>query len=224
MADTIVDVVSKSDFLAAQKEISELRAANAALQEGKVKEQVTALEKTIASKDEEIKNVKLELDNVKASKKDVEDKLTASKAEVETITKKLVEAQTFVDETKKTVAKAARLSTLVEKGVDKVEAEKLVDSYVSASDDLFAILVEAQAKRVEAEKASAAFDLEKKKKEDKEKEKKKAEADEKKLGETSSTDAALSVETEPETDSVIAGLADFLSQEVGKSVNKRNSK
>lgn len=224
MADTIVDVVSKSDFLAAQKEISELRAANAALQEGKVKEQVTALEKTIASKDEEIKNVKIELDNVKASKKDVEDKLTASKAEVEAITKKLVEAQTFVDETKKSVARATRLSTLVEKGVDKVEAEKLVDSYTSASDELFAVLVETQAKLVEAQKASAAFDLEKKKKEDKEKEKKKAEADEKKLGETSSTDAALSVETEPETDSVIAGLADFLSQEVGKSVNKRNSK
>lgn len=224
MADTIVDVVSKSDFLAAQKEISELRAANAALQEGKVKEQVTALEKTIASKDEEIKNTKLELDNVKASKKEVEDKLTASKAEVETITKKLVEAQAFVDETKKTIAKATRLSTLVEKGVDKVEAEKLVDSYVSASDELFAVLVETQAKLVEAQKASAAFDLEKKKKDDKEKEKKKAEADEKKLGETSSTDAALSVETEPETDSVIAGLADFLSQEVGKSVNKRNSK
>lgn len=224
MADTIVDVVSKSDFLAAQKEISELRAANAALQEGKVKEQVTALEKTIASKDEEIKNVNIELDNVKASKKDVEDKLTASKAEVETITKKLVEAQAFVDETKKAVAKATRLSTLVEKGVDKVEAEKLVDSYASASDELFAVLVETQAKLVEAQKASAAFDLEKKKKEDKEKEKKKAEADEKKLGETSSTEAALSVETEPETDSVIAGLADFLSQEVGKSVNKRNSK
>lgn len=224
MADTIVDVVSKSDFLAAQKEISELRAANAALQEGKVKEQVTALEKTIASKDEEIKNVKIELDNVKASKKDVEDKLTASKAEVEAITKKLVEAQTFVDETKKSVARATRLSTLVEKGVDKVEAEKLVDSYTSASDELFAVLVETQAKLVEAQKASAAFDLEKKKKDDKEKEKKKAEADEKKLGETSSTDAALSVETEPETDSVIAGLADFLSQEVGKSVNKRNSK
>lgn len=223
MADTVVEVVSKQDFAAAQKEIADLRAKNESLQESKVKEQVSALEKTVASKNDELKNSSVELENVKASKKEVEKQLDVAKAALEDANKKLAEAQKSLDENKKVVVRANRISILVDKGVDKVEAEKLVDSYASADDNLFTIFADAQGKLVEAAKAAFDFEAEKKKKEGKKDEKKKAEADEKKLDETdkgSSTEAALSVETEADTDSVIAGLSDFLSQALD-TVNKK---
>ncbi len=223
MADIAVDVVSKTDFVAAQKEIGQLRERLEAAQEEKVKEQVSALEKSLATRDEEIKNLKTEIENAKASKKDAEKSLETAKAEVESFKTKLVEAEKKIDEHVKTVVKANRVSALVDKGVDKAEAEKVVDAAAAATDELFAVIVETHAKLVEAKKAtSAEYDAEKakKEKEKKAKEKEAAKADEHKLDESEveeevplSTDASA----ESEVDGTIAGLANFLTQEIEHS-------
>ena len=227
MADTIVqDVVSKADFASAQKEIAELRTRLEAANETKFKEQIVALEKAVASKDEEIKNIKTEVDNVKASKKEVETTLASTKTEVENLTKKLTEADSKLEEHTKAVVKANRISALVEKGVDKAEAEKIVTAALAASDELFATIVETQAKLIELAKVAAAAapaDDKEKDKKKKEKEKEAAKADEQKLDDaTTDDDAPLSTDasTDEETDSVIAGLADFLAQEVAARKSK----
>jgi len=227
MADTatVVEVISKADFAAAQKEIADLRTRLEAAKEDKVKEQVTVLEKSLASKDEEIKNGKTEIENVRASKKELEKELEKAKADLEASTKKYSEVQAQLDENKKTVVRANRISVLVEKGVEKVEAEKIVDSAVAASDELFAVIVDTHAKLVEAGKAAAAWDFEKKKK-DEEKKKKdgkdSAKADEQKLDTaTTETEAPLATDAAAdEVDSVVAGLADFLSQSLDAKKKK----
>ena len=207
----IVEVVSKSDMAEAQKVIAELRTRLESMSEAQVKERIAAAEKTVASKDEEIKTVKVELDNVKAAKKEVEAELVTVKASVEDVNKKLTAALAEIEEGKKVTVRANRISTLVEIGVEKVEAEKIVDASATADDNLFKVIVEAQAKVIEATKA--AFPKTDEKKDDKKKkEKEAAKADEQKLDNAeASKDAALAAEESSEADSTIAGLADFLS-------------
>src|SRR5688572_19332449 len=133
MPDTVIEnVVSKADFNAAQKEIAELRERLEAAKEDKVKEQVTALEKTVSGRDEEIKNLKTEIENLKTSKAEAVKSVEAAKAEVEETKKKLVEAEKKVEENRLSIVKANRVSALVDKGVDKAEAEKIVDAFVSS--------------------------------------------------------------------------------------------
>lgn len=226
MADTVIDVVSKSDFAAAQNEIADLRKRLEAAKEDQVKEQTTALEKTIATRDEEIKTLKTEIDNTKASKKDLEKSLETVKADAEAVKTKLVEAEAKLAENQKSVVKANRISALVDKGVDKAEAEKIVDAAVAANDELFTVILDTHAKLVEVQKASAAAACDPEmdgKGKMKKKEKQAAKADEQKLEEVEVEGVApLSAEasTDTETDSVVAGLADFLSQELVSKKNK----
>lgn len=213
----VIDVVSKADFAEAQKVIAELRGRLESLSEAQVKERIAVAEKAVASKDEEIKAVKVEIDNVKASKKDVEGELTTVKASLVDTNKKLETALAQIEEGKKVTVRANRISTLVDIGVEKVEAEKLVDASASADDNLFKVIVDTQTKLVEAAKAveTAKAEFPPKKKEDdkKKKEKEAAKADEQKLENAeASKDAALAAEETDETDSTMAGLSNFLSQ------------
>lgn len=213
----VIDVVSKADFAEAQKVIAELRGRLESLSEAQVKERIAVAEKAVASKDEEIKAVKVEIDNVKASKKDVEGELTTVKASLVETNKKLESALAQIEEGKKVTVRANRISTLVDIGVEKVEAEKLVDASASADDNLFKVIVDTQTKLVEAAKAveTAKAEFPPKKKEDdkKKKEKEAAKADEQKLENAeASKDAALAAEETDETDSTMAGLSNFLSQ------------
>lgn len=213
----VIDVVSKADFAEAQKVIAELRGRLESLSEAQVKERIAVAEKAVASKDEEIKAVKVEIDNVKASKKDVEGELTTVKASLVDTNKKLESALAQIEEGKKVTVRANRISTLVDIGVEKVEAEKLVDASASADDNLFKVIVDTQTKLVEAAKAveTAKAEFPPKKKEDdkKKKEKEAAKADEQKLENAeASKDAALAAEETDETDSTMAGLSNFLSQ------------
>lgn len=208
----VVDVVSKADFVEAQKVIAELRGRLEAASEAQVKERIAAAEKAVAAKDEEIKTVKVEIDNVKASKKDVETELATVKASLEDSNKKLQAALAEIETGKKVAVKANRISTLVDIGVDKVEAEKLVDASADATDDLFKIVVDTQAKLIEAQKAAAAFKPEDKKDDKKKKEKEAAKADEQNLDNAqASKEAALAAETSDEVDSTMAGLSEFIS-------------
>ncbi len=229
MADTVVDVVSKQDFAAAQAEIAALRQRLEATKEDQVKTQITDLNKVIASRDEEIKNAKVEIENAKASKTELTKAVDTAKADTEALKVKLAEAEKKLEENTKSVVKANRISALVDKGIDKAEAEKIVEAAVSANDELFTVILDTHAKLVEAKKsASAALPpVDDKKKKDDEKKKKDAkasvEADEKKL-EAAKTEeeAPLSTDasTDDEVDAVVAGLADFLTQEIGSKKNK----
>lgn len=224
MADTVVDMVSKQDFAAAQAEIASLRQRLEATKEDQVKTQIADLNKVIAARDEELKNTKTEVENVKASKAEIAKTLETVKAEVESAKTKLAEAEKKLEENTKSVVKANRVSALVDKGVDKADAEKIVETAASANDELFAVILDTHAKLVEAKKAAtAAFPPvdDKKKKDDKKKDAVKA--DETKLDEakpeeeaTLSTDASA----EEEVDTVVAGLADFLSQKIDSEKKK----
>jgi chromosome segregation ATPase len=223
MADTVVDMVSKQDFASAQKEIADLRLRLEAAKEDKVKEQVTALEKTIAARDEEIKSVKTELENAKAAKSDAQKALETAKTEAESLKTKLTEAETKIEENTKSVVKANRVSALVDKGVEKVEAERIVEAAASATDELFAVILDTHAKLVEAKKAAtAAFPPADEKKDEKKDKKKKendsAKADEQKLDGAQAEEEEVPLSTDAsaaeEVDAVVAGLADFLTQKL----------
>ena len=217
MADTVIEnVVSKADFVAAQKEIAELRQRLEAAKEDKVKEQVTALEKSLSGRDDEIKNLKTEIENLKTSKAEALKSVETSKAEVEETKKKLVEAEKKLEENRTSVVKANRVSSLVDKGVDKAEAEKIVDTFLASSDEQFALIVDTHAKLVEANKAAAAAkDAATDDKKKKEKEKMAKAEQELEEAKPEETEASLSTEaSDSEVDSVIAELSTFLSQEV----------
>lgn len=227
MADTVVDMVSKADFVAAQKEIGDLRQRLEATKETQVNERITALDKTIAARDEEIKNLKIEVENVKAAKKEADKAIEAAVANEDKLKTALTEANKKIEEHTKSVVKANRISTLVDKGVDKAEAEKIVETFASATDEVFAAVVETHAKLVEAKKvapASAADDeaakKEKKKKEEKEAAKAAEEALKNAKPEEKEAPLSTDASAEGEVDAVIAGLSDFLSQEIDNKKKK----
>lgn len=223
MSATAPDMVSKADFALAQQEIADLRKRLEAAKETEVKEKIASVEKTVAARDEEIKSLKTELDNAKASKKEVEGSLTSAKAELDETKKKLAEAESKLEANRLEVTKANRISMLVDKGVDKAEAEKLVAAAAALSDDMFAMIVTTQAQLVEANKKLAALDKKpEEKKPDGKADAKKAE--DKLDGAQADKDANLGVDTQPDTEleETVAGLSDFLSQELEtKRTNKR---
>lgn len=211
------DVVSKAEYNELQKTIAELRTRLEAAQEAKVKEQVEALNKAIAARDEEITTLKTEVENTKAAKNEAAKALEAAQADVEASKKKLAEAEQKLEETRVATVKANRISTLVDKGVEKADAEKLVDTFVAASDEQFNVIVETQAKLVEAQKAAAEAaskkpDDKSKKKEEEKKEAAKAEEDLKNA--KADEEAPLSTSASEEVTPVMAGLADFLGQQL----------
>lgn len=231
MAQDMTDLVSKRDYDASQAEIADLRKRLEAANEAKVTEQVSALNKTIASRDEEIKTLKTEVENSKASKADTQKALDASKAEVDGLKTKLTEAETKIAEHAKTVVRANRISALVDKGVEKAEAEKIVDSSVAANDELFNVILDTHAKLVEANKKAAEAaakvmpDDEKDKDKKKKTEKQAAQADEQKLDEAKKDEEvplSSSASADTETDVVVAGLAEFLTQQ--RKIESKNKK
>jgi len=231
MAQDMTDLVSKRDYDASQAEIADLRKRLEAANEAKVTEQVSALNKTIASRDDEIKTLKTEIENTKASKADTQKALDASKAEVDGLKTKLTDAETKIAEHAKSVTRANRISALVDKGVEKAEAEKIVDSSVAANDELFSVILDTHAKLVEANKKAAEAaakvtpDDEKDKDKKKKTEKQAAQADEQKLDEAKPTEEAplsSSASADTETDVVVAGLAEFLTQQ--RKIESKNKK
>lgn len=217
----IVNVVSKEDMAEAQKVIAELRGRLEAANEDKVNQKIALAEKAVASKDEEVKAAKVEIENVKASKKDVEKELETAKAALEDSNKKLKAAEASIEEGKKLAIRANRISTLVDIGVEKVEAEKLVDDSATADDNLFKVIVDTKAKLIETSKAfeAAKAEFPPKKKEDdkKKKEKEAAKADEQKLESAeASKDAPLAAEESDEADSTMAGLSSFLTHSLAQ--------
>ncbi len=219
----ISNTVAKTEYDEAQKTIADLRTRLEAAKEEKVTEKVKAAEAVVASRDEEIKTLKTEIDNMKAAKADLAKAGEEVKTKLADTEKKLADATKTIEDGKLAAIVANRVSTLVDKGVEKTEAEKIVEAFKTDSDEKFAVVVELQAKAVEAAKLAAAAkpDDEAAKKKKKEEADKKAKADAAALESATSDDAALSTasstETDDETDAEMVALASFLGQEVEKN-------
>lgn len=145
-----LDVVSREEYATAQKEISDLRNRLEAAKEENVKKKIEEVQASASKKDEEISSLKTELENVKASKKDLESSLAKLNESVTDLTNKLSDAEEVLAKAAKEKIISNRVSTLIEKGVEKSEAEKIVTASASTSDEVFALLVDAHAKIVSA--------------------------------------------------------------------------
>lgn len=147
-AEKIISLESKVAELA--KANTELTSRLSKMDEEKVQAQVNEFKATIAERDASIASLKAEADKVVELTKANETAI-ATKVEVE---KSLIAVQAELNIIKADIQKTNRVSTLVDKGVDKVEAETIVTKWVSASDEQFADIVAMQTELVEAKKMS----------------------------------------------------------------------
>ena len=227
-------------------QVETLEARLKALDEEKVQAQISEFEAACAGKDAEITELKSQLnaasEAAEASTKE-NTELNTAKAESDKIIAELTEK---LDAIEAESLKTNRISALVDKGVDKADAEALVEKFVGISEEQFEALVETQAKIVEL--SESAFppgkngeeDKKKKKKEDEEDAKMKkysdkaeeAEAEEaiEEAQDAESLDnaeaeesASLAASSEGETESVLAGLNDYFSEVLGGNNNKDES-
>jgi len=140
--------------------IAELKAELKRLDAEKVQAKYDSYEKTVAGQkaeiedkdriiaefEEKINSIGASLEDEKNAKEAAERQLEESKAELKEAHDKLaeIEAQALA---------ANRTSALVDKGVEKAEAEKIVEKFTHLNDDQFADIVTLQAELVEAKKA-----------------------------------------------------------------------
>jgi polyhydroxyalkanoate synthesis regulator phasin len=104
---------------------------------------ITELKTEIASLTDEVKALKTSAQELETSR----DEAVAAKIEVE---EELTKAKEKIEKSEAEALKTSRVSVLVDKGVDKAEAEELVASFDDLDDDKFNRLVEMQAELVAA--------------------------------------------------------------------------
>lgn len=191
-----------------------------------------AIEKSKA----EVEKANKELEDTKAELEEANKKLDESKAEVKTANDKVEELTKSNEELNKQLetvkaeeVKTNRVSALVDKGVDKEEAESIVAKFAGLDDDLFAEIVETHAKLVEAKFMKE--DDKKKKKEDKEKNKagendsdeEAAEASENDLDDAEEEEELDLTASESEEDDTAADrekLVAYVAERTGKKTSK----
>tara|TARA_B100000959_G_scaffold264366_1_gene304759 strand:+ start:151 stop:1728 length:1578 start_codon:yes stop_codon:yes gene_type:complete len=225
-----------------EAQVSKLEARLRDMDEEKVQARNSAFEKACADKDAEITELqsKLEaaIEGSDALHKSVEG-LEAAKAEGDNKIAELVEK---LDTIEAASLRTSRVSSLVDKGVNKADAEALVDTFTGISDEQFEALVETQSKLIEANKPSAEAEetAEAPHQEDEKKKKKKNEEEEAKAEEAveaaeeavdaealedAETEkvAALAAHSENESDSVLASLNTYFSEILGGNNTKKES-
>lgn len=223
----MADNTFETKFNESQAEIADLRKRLVAAGEEKFKAEIDSLKADLAKSHAKVATLETEVGNIGASKKEVEKLVEAAKAEKAEVDAKLVEASKKLDEIALVSLKASRISTLVDKGVDKAEAVKLVDKYVSLKDDMFGDIVELQAKLVVAAKAPPAPTPTKeeveaaaaKKKADEDKATADAAAAALKTAQANET-PALNV-NETNVEGAVAGLSEYFGELLKKKTNKK---
>lgn len=144
------EIIMANDFEAkyteAQNEIKELRDRLVAAGEEQYKQALKTKEDEISQLTATINDMQKKIDEMTEKLNDVakaKETLETSKAAVDTKVKELEnEIKKINDEN----VKIDRVSVLVSAGVDKAEAEKLVDRFASVSDEQFTDIVELQKK------------------------------------------------------------------------------
>ena len=231
-----------------EAQVSKLEARLRDMDEEKVRAQISTFEKACADKDAEISELTSKLAEVTQANEDsathlqsLEETKANSEKQIAELTKKLdaIEAESI---------RTIRISSLVDKGVDKAQAESLVDIFTGISDEQFESLVETHEKLVEA----AGYPFNKKKKDDDEDdEESEAGQMKKKYSETAeeaeaeaaevaeATDeakdaealegaeaedaASLAAGSENEGEAVVASLNEYFSEVLGGTNNKKES-
>lgn len=199
---------------------TDLAAANERIEklgEAQVKSALAEKDVTIVTLQSEAKIAQTKIEELTASyneSKKAQETTEAAKAEVDT---KLAEATTELVAAKSSETTANRVAMLVDKGVDKADAETVAAEFIDLDDDKFATVVAMKSEAVQAAQAA--------KKDNKDEEKKKdakaseesdpdgeAAADEVNLDSaTPDTDPAMaSEESTTEKDELMTSLASFL--------------
>lgn len=133
-----------------------------------VQEKLDAFQKTIDERDGSIADLNSQIETHTASEKELTGAVKTAKAATADAEKKLEEAQTELNKIAAEAKKTERVSALVDKGVDKADAESIVEEFDALSDEKFEKVVAMQADLVEAKNGF----MDKKKKEEEEKKKK----------------------------------------------------
>ena len=124
-----------------QAQVETLEARLRELDEEKVQAQIATFEKACADKDAEIAELNSKIDTVNEalaeSKKSFEE-ATSAKADGDTAIAELTEKLNAIEAES---LKTSRVSALVDKGVDKTEAETLVETFAGITDEQFETLV-----------------------------------------------------------------------------------
>ena len=151
---TMADVV---DNAALQHTIAELKAELKKLDVEKVQAKYNSYDTVIAKRDsdlsayaDKIKELEENLKSIGASVDGLEGEKSDLAKELETAKASLSEKQEELDAIAAEALKVDRVSALVDKGVDKVEAEAIIAKFAGLSDEQFEAIVETHAALVEA--------------------------------------------------------------------------
>lgn len=159
-----------------------------------IKTQLEAAQKKI---DELVAEAKEKEDKMKEDEKAAKEKASASESKIEELTKANKELQDKVDAAEAEKITAHRVSTLVDGGIDKAEAEETVATFADLNDNQF---------KVVSDKLIAAYMKEKEAKEDKKKKEKDSE------DEDESDSGSANADTDPsdveDTESANANVSD----------------
>jgi hypothetical protein len=219
--------------LEAQVETLEVRLKE--LDEEKVRAQISTFEKACADKDAEITELKERLAAAAESIGDYSKSSSdfdAAKAESDKVIAELTEK---LDAIEADSLKTSRISSLVDKGVDKSEAESLVETFSGITDEQFDALV--------AKFSEAAWPPGKNGEEDKKKKKKKEDEADKEAEAEEAAEAAdeaedaevleeaqaeeettpLAAQSEDNTEVVVSSLNDYFSEVLSGTNNEKDS-
>ncbi len=149
----------QADLLSANRRIDELGEAH-------VKSALAEKDAAITQVENDLKAAQAKIDELTASFNDAvkaKETAEADKADIDT---KLAEATTKLSEVEVIAKTTARVSLMVDKGIDKAEAETVVAEFSELDDDKFAKVVEMKSEAIQAAKSDEKKD-DKKNKEDK---------------------------------------------------------
>jgi len=117
--------------------------------------EITTLNSAIAAQNKKVEELTASYNAAVKAKDDAVAAQNAATATIETLTKERDALQTELSGMKAEAQKTNRISTLVDKGVDKAAAEAIVAKFANASDETFAEVVTMQAELVLAKKSKS---------------------------------------------------------------------
>jgi hypothetical protein len=193
---------------ALQAQLTEANQRIAELGDVKVKSALAEKDTQIAKLSDELKDTQDKIAALEAAKQDLEQARDAVQAERTEFETKLTEANEKLAEIAKKSRSVARVSILVDKNVDKTEAEQIVAEFDELNDEKFARLVDihTQAKKMTKEEEETEEEKAKKAKAKEEANANNADLDNAKAD----SDSNLSSSDTDETDDLMKSLASFL--------------
>jgi len=139
-----------------QRQVEALEAKLSELDAKAVKEKLDTLNATIEAKDGEIAALQGKLEEQTASNKELAEARETAEAATADVEQKLSDSNKQLEKIAAEAKQTERVSALVDKGVDKAEAETLVEKFSALDDEQFSEVVAMQAELVEAKKSAPA--------------------------------------------------------------------